>query len=104
DAIRRCCVTASEGNLIRRRLKLEFGRDTLTVRAYGGDGESIEEVAVGCPTLNGEVLVVKVNADQLLTFLGQVEAPELRLNDAPSILLLSEGEHRYLHATLRVDA
>jgi DNA polymerase-3 subunit beta len=103
DAIRRCCVTASEGNLIRRRLKLEFSREVLTVRSYGGDGESIEEVAVGCPTLNGEALVVKVNADQLLTFLEQVNAPELRLNDAPSILLLTEGEHRYLHATLRVD-
>jgi DNA polymerase-3 subunit beta len=103
DAIRRCCVTASEGNLIRRRLKLEFGREVLTVRSYGGDGESIEEVTVGCPTLNGEALVVKVNADQLLTFLEQVDAPALRMKDNPSIILFSEGEHRYLHATLRVD-
>jgi len=104
DAIRRCCVTASEGNLVRRRLNLEFSRESLTVRSYGGDGESIEEVPLSCPTLNGEGLVVKVNADQLLTFLEQVEAPELHLKDATSILLLSEGEHRYLHATLRPDA
>lgn len=104
DAIRRCCVTASEGNLVRRRLKLEFGREVLTVQSYGGDGESIEEVPVGCPTLNGQPLTVKVNADQLLTFLEQVNAPELKLKDATSILLLSEGEHRYLHATLRPDA
>lgn len=104
DAIRRCCVTASEGNLVRRRLKLEFGHDALTVRSYGGDGESVEEVAVGCATLNGEPLVVKINADQMLGFLEQVDAPVLRVKDAVSILLLSEGNHRYLHATLRPDA
>jgi hypothetical protein len=59
---------------------------------------------VNCPTLNGESLIVKVNADQLLAFLGQVDTPELRLKDATSILLLTEGDHRYLHATLRPDA
>ncbi len=104
DAIRRCCVTASEGSMVRRRLKMEFGREVLTVQSYGGDGESIEEVPVSCPTLNGKPLTVKVNADQLLTFLEQVNTPELRLKDATSILLLTEGEHRYLHATLRPDA
>jgi hypothetical protein len=85
-------------------LKLEFARESLTVRSYGGDGESIEEVPLSCPTLNGVGLAVKVNADQLLTFLEQVKEPELRMNGSPSILLLSEGEHRYLHATLRPDA
>lgn len=104
DAIRRCCVTASEGNLVRHRLKLEFERERLTVCSYEGDGESIEEVPLNCPTLNGESLIVKVNADQLLAFLGQVDTPELRLKDATSILLLTEGDHRYLHATLRPDA
>lgn len=104
DAIRRCCVTASEGNLVRRRLRLEFGHEALTVRSYGGDGESVEEVAVGCETLNGEPLVVKINADQMLGFLEQVDAPVLQVKDAVSILLLSEGSHRYLHATLRPDA
>lgn len=103
-AIKRCCVTASEGNLVRRRLKLEFGRETLTVRSYGGDGESIEDVPVACSTLNGEPLTVKVNADQMIAFLESVEAPELSIKDATSILLLQEGEHRYLHATLRPDA
>jgi DNA polymerase III subunit beta len=104
DAIRRCCVTASEGNLVRRRLKLEFGREVLTVRSYGGDGESVEEVSVGCATLNGEALVVKVNADQVLAFLSQVEGPELKLKDVTTILLFTAGEQRYLHATLRPDA
>lgn len=104
DAIRRCCVTASEGNLVRRRLKLEFTKELLVIQSYGGDGESIEEVPISCPTLNGDSLQVKVNADQLLGFLQQVEAPELRLKDAASILLLTEGEQRYLHATLRPDA
>lgn len=104
DAIQRCCITASGGSLVRRRLKMEFGREALTVRSYGGDGESIEEVPLACPTLNGEVLAIKVNADQILTFLGQVETPELRMKDATTILLMSEGEHRYLHAVLRPDA
>jgi DNA polymerase III sliding clamp (beta) subunit (PCNA family) len=104
DAIRRCCVTASEGNLVRHRLKLEFQREALIVQSYEGEGESIEEVPLNCPTLNGESLTVKVNADQLLAFLEQVNTPELRLKDDKSILLLTEGEHRYLHATLRPDA
>lgn len=103
-AMKRCCVTASEGNLVRRRLMLEFRRDSITVRSYGGDSESIEEVLIGCETLNGEPLTVKVNADQMIQFLDQVDAPELSIKDAVSILLLREGEHRYLHATLRPDA
>ncbi len=102
-AVRRCSVTASEGNLIRRRLKLEFTSSLLTVRSYGGDGESVEECEISCPTLNGTPLVVKVNADQLLVYLTSAQTPTLTLNGPESILLFTEGERRYLHATLRGD-
>jgi hypothetical protein len=84
-------------------LKLEFGHEVLTVRSYGGDGESVEECALGCPTLNGESLVVKVNADQLLAYLQTAETPSVGFSHEESILLFTEGDRRYLHATLRKD-
>ncbi len=102
-AVKRCSVTASEGSLVRRRLKLEFTSELLTVRSYDSDGESIEDVSIQCASLNGEPLVVKVNADQLLTYLQSAETTTLSLIDNKSALSFTEGNRRYLVMPLSPD-
>lgn len=103
-AVKRGLVTASAGSLVRKRLIIDFGRESLVVRTYESEGESTEEVAVGCPSLNGDRLSMKVNAEQFLLALETLPDAEFSFRDNKSVVMFTEGDKKYLQAPLRLDA
>ena len=102
-AIKRCSVSASAGSMVRKRLILDFKRDSLTVRNYETDNESSEDVTVGCPTLNGDTLSIKVNADQFLMALSNLPSAKLSFKDSTTAMMFTAEDRYYVQMPLRLD-
>lgn len=70
-AIKRALITGSEGRLVTLGLRWTWANGGLLIETRGGDrGKSDELVAIECPSLNGQPVVLGMNGQQVLDALS----------------------------------
>lgn len=107
NALRRCAITAESGNLVRKPLKMGIFRDRIELESYTGDEQSSETLTAECAGLNGEPVVIKINGDQIASYLKTAEKPVLHFKDERTQMLFtdeSDAGYRYVNMPLRPDA
>lgn len=101
-SLKRACVTTREAKMIRMPLSLSFTQSLLQITSSSEDGESSDEVAINCATLNGDALPIRVNAENILNFVSHTEG-QVRVqfsNEARLLQLGIEGDESYRYITM----
>lgn len=105
QAFKLAAVTAYETALIPIPLRLTLSHDEMTIETRESEkGHSSETVAAPCAALNGSSLIVGINGQHFIGFLGDTEKAVLSFNDNPGPLLLSpvdEPGYRYITMALK---
>lgn len=93
-AIKRAMLTQQEGKLVMLGLRWTWANGELLIETRGGDqGKSDEVVAIDCPSLNGQPVVLGMNGQQVVDALPRLgDQATFKFNPATFVVELTPPE------------